>query len=693
MAPAKSDITHPPCSLQLKAIALGVACAAGIHPLQVAAQDETAVIEELVVWGRSLQLLGSADSASQGVVGYADFSTRPLARVGELVEVVPGMIATQHSGPGKANQYFLRGFNLDHGSDFSTFFEGMPVNFRTHAHAQGYMDLNFIIPEIIERVDFKKGPYSANTGDFSLAGTSSMKTYDTLERGFVEVTVGSGDEIRVVAANSFSTEQGSLLYALEHQQTNGMFVLDQDVRKYNGLLKYTGEIDGIPSQLTLTAYDSEWISTNQVPQRAVASGQIDRFGFIDPDLGGQSHRYSLSGRFELGEWDLTAYASAYYMSLINNPTYVLNDPINGDEFEQEDERLLFGGSLLRKGAFDFLGLQAASLVGAEVRYDDVQELNLFNTRSRLRYDSVREDDAQELSLSAYAESEFMVSEKLRLTTGLRVDYIRFDVEALRPQNSGSDNDALLQPKFGLAYRLADSLEFYANYGHGFHSNDVRAAVNRIDPITGEDTEAQDILVEGRGGEIGFRYDNLRGFNVTLTAFELATDSELVFVGDAGTTEPSDPTRRSGVELNAFYSINDRLVIDFSAARASGHFRGLPDGENSITDAHENVAAAGLSYVGTQGITASLRLRYFGDAALTEDESLMKEDSTLVNAGVSYAFGAWEMGIDALNLFDAEDDDIAYFFESRLPGELEAVEDIHFHPSNPRIIRAMLRYSF
>ena len=203
MAPAKSNITHPPCSLQLKAIALGVACAAGIHPLQVAAQDETAVIEELVVWGRSLQLLGSADSASQGVVGYADFSTRPLARVGELVEVVPGMIATQHSGPGKANQYFLRGFNLDHGSDFSTFFDGMPVNFRTHAHAQGYMDLNFIIPEIIERVDFKKGPYSAYTGDFSLAGTSSMKTYETLERGFVEVTAGSGDEIRVVVADSF----------------------------------------------------------------------------------------------------------------------------------------------------------------------------------------------------------------------------------------------------------------------------------------------------------------------------------------------------------------------------------------------------------------------------------------------------------------------------------------------------------
>ena len=677
----------------LNAIALGVALAASMRSMVVSAQSSSDVIEEVVVWGRSLQLLGSADSSSQGVVGYADFSTRPLARVGELVEVVPGMIATQHSGPGKANQYFLRGFNLDHGSDFSTFFDGMPVNFRTHAHAQGYMDLNFIIPEVIERIDFKKGPYFANTGDFSLAGTSSMKTYDSLERGFVEVTAGSGDEIRLVAADSVNTELGSLLYALEHQQTNGMFVLDQDVRKYNGLLKYTGEIAGIPSQLTLTAYDSEWISTNQVPQRAVTSGQIDRFGFIDPDLGGQSHRYSLSGRFELGEWDLTAYASAYYMSLINNPTYSLNDPINGDEFEQEDERVLFGGSLVRQSRFEIMGLKAAGLFGAEVRVDDVQELNLFNTRSRLRYGSVREDSARELSLSTYAESEFALSENLRLTIGLRADYIRFDVEALRAENSGTESDALLQPKFGLAYRLSDALELYANYGHGFHSNDVRAAVNRIDPVTGEDTEAQDILVEGRGGEIGFRYDNLKGFNISLTAFELATDSELVFVGDAGTTEPSDPTRRSGVELNAFYSIRERLVIDLSAARARGHFRGLPDGANSITDAHENVAAAGLTYVGTQGVTASLRVRYFGDAALTEDESVMKENSTLINAGVSYSAGAWEMGIDVLNLLDAEDDDIAYFFESRLPGEVEAMEDIHFHPSNPRVIRAMLRYSF
>jgi outer membrane cobalamin receptor len=233
---------------------------AGFFPAALGQPEELAEerIEEVLIWGRSLQQLGTAGAASQGVVGYDDFSTRPFARVGELVEVVPGMIATQHSGPGKANQYFLRGFNLDHGSDFSTYFDGMPVNWRTHAHAQGYMDLNFIIPEVIERIDFQKGPYFADTGDFSLAGSNAMKTYDQLESNFTEVTIGSRDELRLLTAGDFELGDGTLLYAIEHHQTNGFFDLDQDVRKYNGLLKYTGEFAGVPSRITFSAYDSVW---------------------------------------------------------------------------------------------------------------------------------------------------------------------------------------------------------------------------------------------------------------------------------------------------------------------------------------------------------------------------------------------------------------------------------------------------
>lgn len=665
-----------------------------VSPALAQNQNEAELeIEEVVVWGRSLQLLGTANSASQGVVGYSDFSTRPMSRVAELVEVVPGMIATQHSGPGKANQYFLRGINLDHGSDFSTYFDGMPVNWRTHGHAQGYMDLNFIIPEIIERVDFQKGPYFADTGDFSLAGSNSMKTYDVLDQGFTELTLGSEDEIRLVTANSMDFREGSLLYALEHQQTNGHFDLDQDVRKYNGFLKYTGDIANIPSRITFSAYDSKWTSTNQVPQRAVDSGLISRFGFVDPDLGGESSRYSLSANFELDSWDLNLYSSSYYMSLINNPTYLLNDPVNGDEFEQEDERRLFGGALRQETETELFGLPIKRTLGVDVRYDDVNELNLFKTLSKQRIGSIREDEAEEFSVGGFAEAQISVTEQLRATLGIRLDYYDFEVDALRSANSGSDSDSLWQPNLGLAYRLNQNLELYANYGHGFHSNDVRAAVNTVDPVTGNPAEAQDVLVEGKGSELGFRYDNLRGFNIAIAVFQLRTDSELVFVGDAGTTEPSDPTSRSGIEINSFWEINEGLVFDVGGAKTSGYFRGLPSNADSITDAHEEVVAAGLTYVSDNGITASLRVRHFSDAALTEDEEVRKDGSTLIHAGASYNFENWELGIDVLNLLDRSDDDIAYFFESRLPGETTGVEDIHFHPSNPRTVRVLLKYNF
>ncbi len=679
-------------SFKCKAL-LALISSATLFSIQSAwAQEDQ--IEEVVIWGRSLQLIGTADSASQGVIGYADFSTRPMARVGELVEVVPGMIATQHSGPGKANQYFLRGFNLDHGSDFSTFFDGMPVNMRTHAHAQGYMDLNFIIPEIIERIDFQKGPYFADTGDFSLAGSNSMKTYDVLDEGFTELTLGSRDEIRFVTANSFDFAEGTLLYALEHQQTNGFYDLEQDVRKLNGLLKYTGDLAGIPSRITLSAYDSDWTSTNQIPQRAVNSGLIDRFGFIDPDLGGESYRYSITGNFELAEsWDLNLYASSYYMSLINNPTYLLNDPINGDEFEQEDERRLFGGALRNETEIELFGVLVRRTLGADARYDNVDELNLFNTLSRRRIGTIREDKAEEFSIGAFGELQFQVTDALRATVGVRYDYYDGEVDAFRAQNSGSDHDSLWQPNIGLAYRLNENIEFYGNYGHGFHSNDVRAAVNTVDPVTGDPTDSLDVLVEGKGSEIGFRYDTLEGFNLSVAYYTLKMDSELVFVGDAGTTEPGDPSRRDGFEVTSFWEISDQLVFDISGAKSDGHFIGLPSSENAIPDAHDLVYGAGLTYAGGNGWTSSLRVRHFGDTALTEDEVVEKGSSTLLHFGLSYEQDKWEIGLDILNLLNEEDDDIAYWFESQLPGEAAAVEDIHFHPADPRTVRVLMKYKF
>ena len=569
----------------------------------------------------------------------------------------------------------------------------MPVNWRTHAHAQGYMDLNFIIPELIQRLDFQKGPYFANTGDFSLAGSNRMVTYDSLEEGFSELTLGSKNEIRLLTANSFEVGDGDFLYAIEHQQTNGFFDLEQDVRKYNALLKYTGDIFNIPSRITFSAYDSIWTSTNQIPERAVKNGLIDRFGFIDPDLGGDSYRYSLTGSFELNNWELNLYTSSYYMSLINNPTYFLNDSINGDEFEQEDERILLGGSLVNEVETEMFGLPVRRTIGADLRYDDVSELNLFYTVSRNRIESLREDEAQQLSLGSFADLQFSLTDRLRASVGLRLDFYDFEVDALRAQNSGSKNESLWQPKVNIAYGVNENLELYANYGEGFHSNDARAAINTIDPATGNPSDTLDILVQGEGSELGFRYDTLEGFNFSVAWFELDLDSELVFVGDAGTTEPSDPSRRNGIELNSFWEFTEALVFDFAATKSDGHFRGLPSGENSIPDAHDLVVAAGLTYHNPNGWTSSFRVRHFDDAALTEDESVKKDGSTLVHFGVSYAQESWELGLDIINLLDQEDDDIAYWFESRMIGETASFEDIHFHPSNPRAVRALLKYKF
>ena len=276
---------------------------------------------------------------------------------------------------------------------------------------------------------------------------------------------------------------------------------------------------------------------------------------------------------------------------------------------------------------------------------------------------------------------------------MRYDYYDGEVDAFRSQNSGSDDDSLWQPNIGLAYRLNENLEFYGNYGHGFHSNDVRAAVNTVDPVTGDPTESLEMLVEGKGSEIGFRYDTLEGFNLSAAYYTLKMDSELVFVGDAGTTEPGDPSRRDGIEVTSFWEISDQLVFDISGAKSDGHFIGLPSGENAIPDAHDLVYGVGLTYAGGNGWTSSLRVRHFGDAALTEDEVVEKGSSTLLHFGLSYEQDNWEIGLDILNLLDEEDDDIAYWFESQLPGEAAAVEDIHFHPADPRTVRVLMKYKF
>lgn len=650
--------------------------------------DDKGSVEEVVVWGRALSLVGKVSSASEGLAGYADLSKRPILRVGELVEVIPGMIATQHSGTGKANQYFLRGFNLDHGTDFAVSFEGMPVNMPTHGHGQGYLDLNFIIPELVEYVAYEKGPYHSDSGDFSSAGSASFKTYDRLDQGLVQASIGSHGYYRLVAADSTAVGDGDLLWAGELHFSNGPWLLDEDLEKANLLVKYTGKIGDADAQFITTAYRASWQSTDQIPLRAVEKALIPRKGFIDPDLGGETTRLSLSGALDFGKIAAQVYGIYYDFSLYSNFTYFLDDPVNGDEFEQADERAIFGGRLSYEDDVSLGAVAATVRAGLGVRYDDILGVGLFHTAGRGRLTAVRDDRVQEVMASLHGEMELHWTDRFRSILGGRVDWLSWDVRSLLPANSGTGDDAMVSPKATLAYEVLDGLDLYASYGRGFHSNDVRGATISLDPKTGGPAEPVPALVRSEGAELGLRCEAGKTLTLTAAAFWLDLESELVFVGDAGATEPNDGTRRYGIETSVFWQADDWLVFDLSGALTQARFRDIAD--NRIPNSVGFVMGGGAIITLPEGFSASLRVRHLGKAPLIEDHSVRSRSTTLVNLGLGYDLGRFQIGLELLNLLNSKDNDISYFYESRLSGEAAGVEDIHFHPVEPLTVRASVR---
>ena len=362
-------------------------------------QDEEVLIEEIVVYGRSLAQKGSSKSASEGLVGYSDFSTRPIERVGEFVEVVPGMVATQHSGEGKANQYFLRGMNLDHGTDFSAFFMGMPINMRSHAHGQGYLDLNFLIPEIISTVRFAKGPYRADRGDFSTAGTTTFSVYEEVASPYIKVEVGSDNYSRSLAVGSLDLNRGVMLSALEVMKSDGPWVLPADVDKVNFLTQYTLDLHETQIKTALTVYDNNWNSTDQIPQRQVLSGAMGRFGYVDPSLGGDSSRLNMVFEMSNDSYSTGLYLSRYKLNLFGNFTYFQEDPLNGDAHEQVDRRWIYGGHFeFQRELTSRINLRA----GTDMRSDQIGEVSLHAVENRIRLGLVRQDSVDWLSLGVFS---------------------------------------------------------------------------------------------------------------------------------------------------------------------------------------------------------------------------------------------------------------------------------------------------
>ncbi|MDP9139751.1 MAG: TonB-dependent receptor [Pseudomonadota bacterium] len=666
-----------------------------------------AVLEpiEVVDQGR---LQDAARSSTEGYVSSEQLAERPISRNGELLEFVPGLIVTQHSGEGKANQYFLRGFNLDHGTDFYTEVDGLPVNMRTHGHGQGYADINFIIPELIGTLDYRKGPYYAEVGDFAAAGSANLRYLDELPNNIARVTVGEYGYYNALLAGSPKMSGGTLLLGGEVTRYDGPYDLEQDAKIYKALARYNygSATDGFT--LGVQAYGIDYTAPDQIPLRAVQNGQIGELGFIDPSDGGESRRFSANGEWrkptDNGSWNASAYALSYRMDLYSNFTYFLSDPsdadaLSDDQFEQFDERMVYGGKLSRYWLLP-TALPMDLEVGMQARFDQIDPVGLYLTQARQRTATIREDSVDESSVSLYASSTQHWSEWFRSQLGLRADRYDFKVDSDLDANSGETDDSVVSPKLALVFGPWSHSEFFVNYGEGFHSNDARGTTITLDPTDPDRlTPADKVtpLVKIRGAEVGMTTAIIPDVKLSATLWTLASDSELVYIGDAGNSEAGPPSDRRGVEFSVYYTPADWLIVDADYAFSRGRLD-VPDGEGErdrIPNSIEDVFSLSFTVPEIRNWSGGLRLRYLGEGPLVEDNAARSKATTVVNAQVSYRLlDRFLLSLTVLNLLDSDDNDITYFYESRLPGEpAEGVSDFHFHRVEPRAVRVTVGAAF
>ena len=655
----------------------------------------------VVITGHYDNAVGTSDAASQGVIEAGLLKSRPALRPGEVLEFVPGVIVTQHSGDGKANQYFLRGFNLDHGTDFATSVDGMPVNMPTHAHGQGYSDLNFLLPELVQRIDYRKGPYFAQSGDFASAGAADIVYVKKLDAPFGQLTLGERGYQRGVAGTSFDVAPGvTLLGALELMRNDGPWTLPAGLKRANAVLGLSGGTTARGWSTRLMAYDASWASTDQVPQRLIDAGRFNgrpfgRFDAVDPTDGGSTQRSSLSAEWHDQGNDgtrtkIAGYVMRYRLDLNSNFTYALDNPADGDQFKQRDKRTVLGLNASRSTAHTLAGLDAQTDWGLQLRQDRIR-LGLFDTVAQRITATTREDRVRETQLGLYGQTALQIHPVLRGIVGVRADRVDNQVTALSlPANGGSASATQLSPKFTLVAGPFAKTEFFLNAGRGLHSNDARGTTIKTDPKTGDPADKVPPLVSSRGYEVGARSELIPGLQSSLAWWKLDFDSELVYVGDAGATEASAASTRRGVEFNNRWTPLPWLLLDADFAWTHARFVNgdhIPNSVNRVASVAATVRELGPW-------SASLQWRYLGAGPLLEDNSVRSAPAITTNLRLARKFGNnAELTVDVFNLGNRKVNDIQYFYESQLPGESAPVADRHVHPAEPRTLRVSLRVAF
>lgn len=674
---------------------------AGIASAVFAEDIQTLDVVEVV--DSAENVVGTADSANEGTVLKKQLDARTVYRPGGLLEIMPGLIVTQHSGEGKAGQYYLRGFNLDHGTDLRITVDGMLVNQRTHGHGQGWADLNFLIPELVGSMQYKKGPYYAEDGDFASAGATNLNYVNTLKQGIAVATAGQNGYSRALLADSSGIGNGSLLYALEYLHYDGPWTSPEDFLKLNGVLRYSIGSEENGFNITAMAYKSEGNATNQIARRAVDSGLISRFDSLDPSDGAETSRYSLSSSWQrAGGSSVTKaniYMIAHELDLYANVTYFMDDPVNGDQFKQSDRRVMTGFNTSHVWLTNWGGHEAENTIGIQLQNDNIF-VGLDKTKQRRTLSVVRFDHVVESSAGIYFQNSLRWTEKFRTVAGLRSDFYQARVDSDNSANSGMLSDSITNPKLSIILGPWIQTEFFINMGGGFHSNDVRGTTITTTPGAGVGAnlpaKKSPLLVRSRGYELGARTAAVSGLQSSLALYVLDFDSELVFIGDAGTTSPGRPSRRIGFEFANYYTPTAWLTIDADISYAQARFTAADPAVSGyhIPGAVEGVASLSAAVDNLGPYFGSLQLRYFGPRALIEDNSVRSKATTSLNGRIGYKLEKnLALALEGFNLLDNRASAIDYYYESQLKGEAEPVADIHFHPIEPRSFRLNVVYYF
>jgi Carboxypeptidase regulatory-like domain/TonB dependent receptor/TonB-dependent Receptor Plug Domain len=682
-----------------------------------------AVSTTMNVEGREDDLIGIANSATQGTVGSKEIQDRPILRSGEVLETVPGLIITQHAGGGKANQYFLRGFNLDHGTDFAIFLDDMPLNLPSHAHGEGYADMNIVIAELVQRLNFEKGPYYADVGNYGSAGSAHLVFFKTLPQNFFKVEGGMFGYGRLIFGVSQKLGSGSLLYAGEAYHDDGPWTHPDNYYKFNGLVTYSrgGEAEGV--SITAHGYHGKWNSSDQIPANAVPL--VGFFGALNPTDGGNSGRYSLQAEWHRvdanSQTKLMAYAFHYDLDLFSDFTYYLTDPIRGDQFEQQDKRWVGGLDARHTIASQWFDRRVENTFGLQVRNDWVHN-GLYQAENRVRVDkedsstgntlpaTTQADRFTDTQVGFWAENKIQWAEKFRSVAALRGDLEYFDVTSLvTPANTGTASKVLPSPKLSLTFGPWANTEFYAQGGFSFHSNDARGATQTVEPVSADNpypnTPVAKIppLVPTKGGEFGARTLAVPHLQSAISLWYLYSASELQQDGDTGTTIASrQPSNRYGFEWANYYTPLERLVVDFDIANSRAQFTELdaddsaPDspGGKRVPEAVGLVISSGITLHDYNGFMASLRLRNFGPRDLTSDGLYRSKATVLLNAEAGYRIKEkWRVSAEFLNLLNRRDHDIDYAYRSQItPTGTQAFTDV-FHPVEPFQVRFGLERTF